>query len=195
MTAPKQRTRITRTITGRSAFGQELEQLSAKKLAAALEVVGRDAVRRCEAIVAAELVNDRIPERRNPKGSRHLLGSFRHEVIWDGRNLPVTIRLYSLANPAKVNAMESGADPHKIVAVNAAFLTFPKGNRSTYIGALGDIKFSGSRGKPQIRQAYRGSGTAMTKVEAVDHPGNMPHSMMERALNAAIDSRLAGALR
>lgn len=198
MTARPARLRITRRLNSNSAFAHQMEGVAARRLAKALDAIGEEAVRRCDDIVAKELVNDRIPERRRP--GRHLLGSFRHEVIWDGRTLPVTIRLYSLADSAKVNAMERGADPHTITAVNAVWLTFPRqavGKRATSPGALGDTKFSTKRGKPQIQQGYRGqsTGAAMTKVKSVNHPGNLPHSMMKIALNGAINERLQSALR
>lgn len=34
----------------------------------------------------------------------------------------------------------------------------------------------------------------MAKVKQVNHPGNLPHSMMERALKAAVQARLSGSL-
>lgn len=191
MTAPRARLKVTRSLTSNSAFGRQIEQLSARRIARALDSIGDDAVRRCDQIVSAELVNDRIPERRKP--GRHLLGSFRYEVIWDGRSLPVSLKLYSLADPGKVNALERGADPHTITASNALWLTFPRTARSTWTGALGDIKFSGI-GPTQRQQGYRGSGKSMTKIKSVEHPGNLPYSFMERALNAAMRDRLRSAL-
>jgi hypothetical protein len=193
MTQGLVRIRVARNLNASSAFAEKLKRQGAKRLARRLEQIGADAVRRCDVIVSAELVNDRLPERR--RGGRHLLGSFRYEVVWDNVSFPVSLRLYSLANPAKVNAMESGADPHRIAAVNATFLSFPRGGRSSTVGILGDTKLSTSRGRPQIRQGYRGrsTGTAMTRLKSVEHPGNLPHSMMERALNAAVEAALSGA--
>ena len=198
MTAALERVRVSQTLAGSSAFAAAVSRQVARKLAARLDQVGLDAVRRCDAIVAAELVNDRPANRR--RGGRHLLGSFRHEVIWNGSTFPVSIRLFSLASPVKVNAMESGADPHPINAINGPTLVFPGFNlksgkgaaASTFVGQLGDTKFSSVRGTSQIRQAYGNAGV-LARPKKVDHPGNLPHSMMERALKAAVEAALSGA--
>jgi len=192
MTQGLVRLRIQRNPAAEAAFAAKVKRQGARRLAEKLERVGADAVRRTDDIVRAELVNDRIPERR--RGGRHLLGSFRYRVLWDGVTFPVTLEMYSLANPAKVNAMESGAKAHRIYANNALFLTFPRGDRSSSLGSLGDTRLSTSRGRPQIRQGYRGraTGAAMVAVGMVNHPGNLPHNMMERGLNGAVEAAFAG---
>lgn len=145
MTAALERVRVSQTLAGSSAFAAAVSRQVARKLAARLDQVGLDAVRRCDAIVAAELVNDRPANRR--RGGRHLLGSFRHEVIWNGSTFPVSIRLFSLASPVKVNAMESGADPHPISAINGPTLVFPGFNAKSGKG-LARRRSSASWGTP-----------------------------------------------
>lgn len=187
MTKPLQRLTVGRNLNGTSAFAIKARRQGAKRLAAQLEKVGERAVSIADEITRAEFITDRPADRR--KGGRHLLGSYRHRVVWDGVDFPVRLELFSLADPAKVNALESGADPHTITPVNAVWLVFPKaGGRTTSIGALGDIKFSGVR---QPRQAY--GGGAKARVKEVHHPGNLPHNMMRRALDRAVDERLARA--
>lgn len=123
MTKPLERIRVSESVSTKNALGREIAAQGARKLFRELNKIGQDAVDRCNAIVSAELVNDRIPERRRP--GRHLLGSFRFEIVGDPNHLPISLRLYSEATPAKVNAIESGADPHVIAASNAVWLTFP----------------------------------------------------------------------
>lgn len=192
MTQGLVRLRIQRNPAAEAAFAAKVKRQGARRLAEKLERVGADAVRRTDDIVRAELVNDRIPERR--RGGRHLLGSFRYRVLWDGVTFPVTLEMYSLANPAKVNAMESGADAHAIRAVSTRFLTFPRGGRSSFPGLSGDTRLSTTRGPEQIRQAYRGrtKGSAMARAKEVRHPGSLPHNMMERGLNEAVEAAFAG---
>jgi len=187
VTKPLARVRVVQSVTARNALGKKIAGAGAAKLYREANAIGADAVKRCNAIVAAEMVNDRIPERRRP--GRHLLGSFQYEIVGDPAHLPVSIRVFSSANPAKVNALMSGAKPHRITA-NEAFLVFPRGNASTSISADGVPTFSTRRGKGQVHQAYTGKGKSMTKVQSVNHPGNAPHHVMQRALTAAAKARL-----
>lgn len=193
MTRALERVKATQTLGARSAFAKKVERQGAAKLRRDLEAVGRDAVRRAEAIVSAQLVDDRVPDRRKP--GRHLQGSFQFEIV--GTTFPLKIRLFSLANPAKVNALNSGARRHEIAAVNAEFLAFPRGNSSTSnlgAGVSGPISFSSSRGKSQIRQGYTRQGKgAYTRVPVVQHPGNKAYHILDRALRDAVDAALKGA--
>lgn len=68
MTAALERVRVSQTLAGSSAFAAAVSRQVARKLAARLDQVGLDAVRRCDAIVAAELVNDRPANRRRGDG-------------------------------------------------------------------------------------------------------------------------------
>lgn len=187
MTKPLQRLTVGRNLNGTSSFAVKARKQGAKRLAAQLEKIGEQAVKLADDFTRAEFITDRPADRR--KGGRHLLGSYRHRVVWDGQDFPVRLELFSLADPAKVNALESGADPHEITPVNSIWLTFPRaGAGTTSIGALGDIKFAGTK---NAKQAY--GGGAKARVKKVNHPGNLPHNMMRRALDQAVEQRLSRA--
>lgn len=164
--------RVTRSLSQNSAFGREIANLTAKQTAKRFQQVADLAVQNANAIVSAELVNDRPPDRR--KTGRHLLGSFVGKVIWNGSGFPVVVQLSSLAESGKVASIEKGAKPHDIVA-KSGFLVFPVAQR------FGPGK-KGSSGK--FSAAYAKGTTILTP--AVRHPGNKAYAPMRRGLERAV---------
>lgn len=170
--------RVTRTLNANSQFAKAALKKGHAKARERLQNIADDSVKRAEALVAAELINDRPASRRHA-GTRKLKGSFRSELIDGGGRFTWTIRLYSRANAAKVNALEQGAGPHTITATTEKGLWLPAIPK-------------GSRGNAAL-QAYT---TSKRKVGmSVDHPGNKPYRFMHRALEGAASAALDRAIK
>lgn len=181
--------RVTRPLGRNSAFMADVHGAVAHKTAIKLDGVADQAVVEANRITAAELVNDRSPDRR--KTGRHLLGSFNCRVVWDGVGFPVELSMGSTAEGKKLGAINYGSPPHTIEG--NPLLVFPVAER-----------FAGRTMRPQpvgVRpgraKAYTrnkaGRATVATKV--VNHPGNKPHFILERALERAVQGAYHVAVR
>lgn len=171
---------VTRTLNNQSQFAKAALKKGKAKLAPKLQAIADDAVQRAEALVAAELINDR-PSSRRHAGTRKMRGSFRAEVIDGGDGtFPFTVKLTSRANEAKVKALEWGSPPHTIEARNADQLWLPS-----------------LPGKPPVSNAaIQAYTTKKWPVgPSVEHPGNKPYMFMHRALEAAASAALHRAIR
>lgn len=167
------RTDIAKTLGPGSAFARNAEASSARALAKRLERVGRRAVDIAESHISADFDNGRPPERRRDPGTRHLQGSIRFRIDWNGTGFPVTINLYSEANPDKVAALEFGAEPH---GIDGSPLAFPRSGAAN----------RGARRVSDVRGPSFGRRESMVVTNHVDHPGNKPFRFMRRALNEAV---------
>lgn len=186
MTRALARATITHSLRNDSAFARELQKAAAGEMASKVNAIGLDAVRRTEANIAADFVNDRIPQRRKP--GRHLLGSIRHRLIWDGVNFPIRLEIYSLATPAKVNSLEFGAAGHTI-AGSLVFPYTPAGQRGT-----------GNQAKKPYGPLFTGTKNKFIKTPSVKHPGTQNSrpdgwKFMRRGLDAAVEAALGSVAR
>lgn len=187
MTKPIVRLTPSRTLAGTSKLAQEAQRQGLAELQRRMEAIGADAVERINTLVAAKVITDRAPDRRHP--GRHLAGSFRYRVIFGPKGgFPVRLEVYSLANKEKVNALESGARRHPIVAKPGGWLEFPKTSvRHSVVN--GQTVFTGKdRGS---KSAYGSKPTVRAKK--VDHPGNRKYAFMRRGLDQAIRAAFGSA--
>lgn len=182
--------RITRSLAGNSAFAAQVEAATAKKAAKMLQRAADLAVVEANKIIAAEFVNDRDPDRR--RHGAHLLNSISVDVEWDGRSFPILLTARSSAPKAKVGALEKGAPPHEITAVNTDRLAFPSNQR-------GIAKDASARSIARAN-AYGPFGSTpkqkgkLARPVSVWHPGNQhPRHFMQRALDRAVETVLASA--
>lgn len=185
--------RVTRSLAGNSAFAAQVEAATAKKAAKMLQRAADLAVIEANKIIAAEFVNDRDPDRR--RHGAHLLGSISVDVEWDGRTFPITLVARSSAPKAKVGALEKGAPPHTITAVNTDRLAFPSNQRGlsvvSIIAAGKTAARHNAHGPFGNKPNQRGK---LARPVSVNHPGNQhPRHFMERALNRAVRKVLASA--
>lgn len=140
---------------------RDIRQESSRQMAKTLDAVADRAVAAANAIVDSEM--EYREGRRHKKGTRHLSGSFKCEVIWDGVDWPVTLEMRSVANERKVEALEFGAEAHSIF-----------GNPYLYFSV------------PPKAMKYSTGKPGKVRATEVDHPGNAPYEMMQRALESAV---------
>lgn len=181
---------VERGLTNRSAFAREVVGAAKKVIAAQLADVGADAVRRVDAIVAKDYNNDRTGYRS--KGGTKLLGSFRFEVIKAASpTQPVKLRLFSVADDAKVASLNFGSPAHTISARDAATLVFPAGVAVTTSALTGRplLRNTTTRFRGTGKAAHSQDGPPLVRPVSVEHPGNNPGRFMERALNGAVRAR------
>ncbi len=181
MSAPA-RVAVHRNLAGSSEFAAKVRKLGARRLAEQLDKVGAQGVVYAEEIIQSSFFNDRVGARRKGNGWRHLAGSIRHRIIWNGTDFPVRVELYSLAEPGKVASLEFGADPHEMPAAVIPY---------TPAAMRGPHGRQGSRGR---RSAPYGSPTHQrVALPTISHPGNAPFHFMQHGLERAVQERLARA--
>lgn len=176
--------RVIRGLGNNSAFARQVETLSARKAKPILDAVARQAVIEFDAIVREDFVNDRPAHRR--RTGRHLLGSSNARVLpGDGRSI-AKISLGSTAEGKKLGALNYGSPEHGIDGSPLAFPVAEKWNK----GGRNKTKVTPMKftGRQSAYLPTRGGNTVV--VDHVDHPGNAPHYMMERALERAVEKVL-----
>lgn len=181
--------RVVRSLGSTSQFMRAARRKGATETARRLEAVARASEQAFDEIVGNEFANDRDPSRR--KTGRHLVGSSHAEILWDSDDFPVEIQISSLAESGKVNALNSGADPHPIYG--SPWLVFPVAEKRK----TGASNKSSARGVNRARSKRAGSRRAnpTVRTDMVDHPGNAPHYFLQRALERAVNAAYAKAIR
>lgn len=165
-----------RTVSLNSSFARELRAAGMIKVAEQAQAIAQDAVDETNKIVTKEYVVDRPPNRR--KGGRHLLGSFRAQVIPAPPGGLVRIKMRSFGtNPDKVNALNDGSPPHVIPAPPGG-LRFPRGT------PRGAVPSTHRPSALRFRQGY-GGPQILIKTK-VDHPGTGAGRFMQRGLERAV---------
>lgn len=192
--------RVTRSISGNSTFAQQVKKVASAKTFPKMRKVADAAVREADSIVADEFVNDRPPERR--RSGRHLLGSFKADTDWNGRDFPVTVTLRSSAPGVKLNSLNNGSRPHTIPGNPK--LSFPKGPANPVSGSERFVpqpqRFARAYGtqRPGNREATKRqftNGVRNTVVDKVNHPGTKPSYFLERAIERAVQATYGQAVK
>jgi len=202
---------FTRTLGPESSFAKNVKRAGAAKVGDKIDLIGQAAVDDAERRIA-ELYQFRGDERRRRyKGAAHLAGSMRFDVEGSSEGkyptFPFTIYLFSDAPTEAVNALNFGANPHKITPSKGKMLVFPKRG----LGMSVPYSMSQQRkelqrpiraapgerlGKPRrfsksagARRQARRSGD-MVRTFEVKHPGIQPSYFMEQSLETAVDKVL-----
>lgn len=177
-------------IGSMSAFADRLAEMARPQAQRLLNDVGRDAVARCNAIVAREFNNSRPPERRRP-GAK-LLGSFTASATRGSGRVLATMRLSTNAPAVKVLALDHGSNPHPI-GTPGSVVAFPPGN--AFISGKGKKLGAASFRRRQSSPSATGKGGNIVRPAPVMHPGTEGSMFMERALEQAIQNVLRRSVR
>lgn len=195
------RVEVTRSLASSSSFARQVEAAAAKQAVKKLRAVTDDATVEANRLIAQKLVIDR-GKYRHKEGTRHLYGSVKVEVEWDGRSFPVTLVAKAIGNQKKIGALEYGSPPHVITARNAPTLaiTSTKGV-ATEIGRGGAIVRLESGNKPSARaqsQARTSNNPLsrslrLAKPVSVNHPGNRAYGFLRGGLEKAVQKAFGSA--
>lgn len=146
-----------------------LEAQGAQHLIGAMQGIGNEIRKEASLLMLAELDNNRPQDRRKKPINRHMLGSIRFDIVWNGRTLPIKIAVRSIADPKKAGALEFGSPAHKIKARNAPMLAFP------HTGG-----YTGKPGRTKYKDTHK--YTPLTYTKEVPHPGNREYAFIRRAI-------------
>jgi hypothetical protein len=160
---------------------QQVETMAASRTKRVLGEMRSEIEDEVDRLMSGQLVTDRPPARRK-KGARHAKGSVNVDV--DGDEFPFDMTVSSIANSAKMAALEYGADPHWISAVNVPDLVFPRTReRAVRRSSSGQFVRSESGRKPSGRARRAGYGmNDKVIIPEVWHPGNRPYGFIRRAI-------------
>lgn len=175
--------RITAGIASSASFERQVKRIVAAKSLPKLERVVSVAQTEFDRIVAAEFVNDRSPDRR--RGGRHLLGSSYGKVQANTTSGKIgTVEFGSNAPGKKLGALNYGSPPHSI----DGDLVFPVAQRWSKGGRKARVITKQTFTPRQNAYLKNGAGSKTVSTDHVDHPGNAPHYMLQRALEFAVRS-------
>jgi hypothetical protein len=191
-----------RRLSSSSRFVQQLEEATKRQKT--------DEMRRLTSAVKDE-VEERVATLFNPREGRrhrdgvHLHGSFSCTV--DTSTMPMTVILTSSADPAKVAALNYGANPHVITPNTKPYLWFPKVQLGNSYASLRRSQGLPARTAPGGRigaplrfmptQAgvLQARGGGLIKSVRVNHPGIQASYFMELALERAVERTLRKTMR
>lgn len=172
---------ITRTVTLRSALGQQIRAAGERKVRALAEEIVEDAADRANASFAREY------EQRTGAGSGSIYGRV------EGSSFPITLVLTSDVEHVKI--LNAGARPHIITPNTAKYLQFQASTGSLSGVGLGVSKKAAAAPRKGTAKRFRGSSAnfgvnKIVRTDLVNHPGVLPGKFMERALEAAVRNAL-----
>lgn len=195
-----------RKLNSRSSWSQEIAAATKRKMNAELRRIETEVVDEVERRVSQLYQPRTDPQRRKGENDVHLHGSFRAE--WQGSTFPLTLRLWSEADDAKVMALNYGANQHEIrPRESGGWLWLPRAGLGQSFAALRRSQGRPVRAAPGQRlpahsrfiqspaagvQARAGS---LTKKRSVQHPGIQASYFMELALEVVVERVLRHRVR
>ena len=201
---------FTREMGRGSDFAKRMLKQNSRVFGAQIDAIGENAVDRAEAYITAHYQprsGDRRRKDESGKVGVHLHGSIRYSVNGTtnrsgNASFPFDIMLFSLADGYKVNSLNSGSKPHKIVGKNSKkkMLKMPRqGRYESYPYRRRDAAARvGTRkvARPKRHIVSPGAGLQASNQKAfafkhiVNHPGIHASYFMENALEGAVNGVL-----